>query len=413
MLRIGIPAVLLIAVALLSARAQENKDKPFQVDGKLAEPNPKDPKPPTAEHKFAMKAGAAYVIDMKSTEVDSFLKLFDPTGNQVGEDDDSGGGIDAQISVKARLDGEYKIVCTCYGSPRAPLKTFGKYTLSAHLATADELKRFKEPDAGGFATIWEVLPMLKKLGFEPTVFGRTRCWISVNRGDTPLQPYFELSGSRKILWIMLSLGELKSPEMVSAKTLRLFVQENEKIIPAQFIYDAPNKSFLLSEAVANRDWTPAKLKKEIEQFEDVARKTRPLWQFDRFLRVEDAPPDVAAPELAKLAGEWKRVEIKEGTKTASAEETARRSLLLTIKGSQWIQDFGTGKLTEMRIEIDPTREPKAFDLIEKDGKFYYANYKIENDKLTIHFSLPDEERSVGPDAFASGRGDLWVLERKK
>jgi thiol-disulfide isomerase/thioredoxin len=68
--------------------------------------------------------GKTYQIDMKSKDVDSFLRLEDPAGQQVAEDDDSGGFPDARIVYKAAKTGDYKIVATTFGGGT------GKFTLT-------------------------------------------------------------------------------------------------------------------------------------------------------------------------------------------------------------------------------------------------------------------------------------------
>ena len=40
-----------------------------------------------------LEAGWAYSIDQKSTKLDSFMKLVDPTGKIVAADDNSGGDV--------------------------------------------------------------------------------------------------------------------------------------------------------------------------------------------------------------------------------------------------------------------------------------------------------------------------------
>lgn len=53
-----------------------------------------------------MKAGKVYTIDMVSKDFDSYLRLFDPKGNQLEEDDDSGGDLNSRIVFNCTQDGE-------------------------------------------------------------------------------------------------------------------------------------------------------------------------------------------------------------------------------------------------------------------------------------------------------------------
>ena len=73
---------------------------------------------------YKMTAGKTYLIDMKSRDFDSFLRLEDPDGTQVAEDDDSGGKLDARIVYRAAKTGEYTV---CATSVR---ESMGKFTLT-------------------------------------------------------------------------------------------------------------------------------------------------------------------------------------------------------------------------------------------------------------------------------------------
>jgi len=73
-------------------------------------------------------AGRTYTIDMRSDDFDAYLRLDDPTGKTIKEDDDSGGGkngTDAQIKFKADKAGTFTIVATSF-APGAR----GKYILT-------------------------------------------------------------------------------------------------------------------------------------------------------------------------------------------------------------------------------------------------------------------------------------------
>src|SRR5260370_42569200 len=59
-------------------------------------------------------AGNNYQIDMKSTDFDSYLRLEDPDGNQIAEDDDGGGFPNARIRQKVDKTGAYKIIATTF-----------------------------------------------------------------------------------------------------------------------------------------------------------------------------------------------------------------------------------------------------------------------------------------------------------
>jgi hypothetical protein len=75
-------------------------------------------------HLIPMKAGKTYIIDLKSTAFDSYLRLEGPDGARLAEDDDGGGNLNARISFVAPKDGMYRVIATTFG-PGAT----GDYTL--------------------------------------------------------------------------------------------------------------------------------------------------------------------------------------------------------------------------------------------------------------------------------------------
>ncbi|MBI3823440.1 MAG: PPC domain-containing protein, partial [Planctomycetes bacterium] len=113
---------------VISKEKDKEKDKEFRVQGKLGKDDPKDDgrQGPKQVHTIPMKAGKIYTIDMVSTEFDSYLRLLDAKGNQLEEDDDSGGMLNARIIFNCPKDGDYKIVTTTFGP-----NMMGAYTLTA------------------------------------------------------------------------------------------------------------------------------------------------------------------------------------------------------------------------------------------------------------------------------------------
>jgi hypothetical protein len=76
---------------------------------------------------YRMKAGTVYTIRMHAKNMDGFdpyLRLENPTGAQVAEDDDGDGFPNARIDYLCPQDGVYRIVATSF-SPNV-----GAYTLT-------------------------------------------------------------------------------------------------------------------------------------------------------------------------------------------------------------------------------------------------------------------------------------------
>src|ERR1043165_3832355 len=90
---------------------------------------------------------------MQSTEFDPYLRLVDPKGVQVAEDDDSGGSLNAQISYKAEDTGTFRIIATGFGN-----NTRGKFTLTIReIAVRDAQPGELKFDENGSTTIKDKL----------------------------------------------------------------------------------------------------------------------------------------------------------------------------------------------------------------------------------------------------------------
>jgi hypothetical protein len=78
-------------------------------------------------HEITLQADKVYEVRMESKEMDSYLRLEDADGNILAMDDDSGGGLNAQIIVKPPRDGTYRVVATTlipgYGSYLVTVRT--------------------------------------------------------------------------------------------------------------------------------------------------------------------------------------------------------------------------------------------------------------------------------------------------
>ena len=92
------------------------KDGKGEVKGKLEASDPKDASRTECYCKiYAIKleSGKTYQVDCKSAW-DNWLRIEDAKGKQLAEDDDSGGGTDAQVVFECKTSGEYRIIVTSF-----------------------------------------------------------------------------------------------------------------------------------------------------------------------------------------------------------------------------------------------------------------------------------------------------------
>lgn len=135
MLRYWSVALLVSALAAASVtNAGGGKaEKDVKIDGKITKDDPKDTKRNTHcnIHVVQLKGGKRYTIDMIGMGFDAYLRLEDPKGKELAEDDDSGGNLNARIEFNCQRDGAYRVICTTYNE-----QGMGGYTLLVKAAGA-------------------------------------------------------------------------------------------------------------------------------------------------------------------------------------------------------------------------------------------------------------------------------------
>lgn len=75
---------------------------------------------------FGAVAGQQITITARSTTIDPFLILLDGAGQEITHDDDSGGGLDAQLSATVTQSGQFSVRVIALRAVRAPT---GNYTI--------------------------------------------------------------------------------------------------------------------------------------------------------------------------------------------------------------------------------------------------------------------------------------------
>ncbi|MBX9680604.1 MAG: PPC domain-containing protein [Gemmataceae bacterium] len=123
---------LLHAAPLPEGKEKEEKEEPLQIEGLLLPNDPVDPvhKQPCKVHVVKMRKGRTYVIDMISTDFDSYLRLEDSKGQNLAQDDDGGGNLNSRIRWTPANDDAFLIVATSLGGGQ------GNYTLKVRPQTA-------------------------------------------------------------------------------------------------------------------------------------------------------------------------------------------------------------------------------------------------------------------------------------
>jgi hypothetical protein len=120
--------------------------RPKVITGRLTKTSDRDPGRPGSfckVYRVFLKGGQVYTIDLISRAFDSYLRLEDPNGLHLMEDDDGGGYPNARIVYSVPTDGVYRIVATTF-NPGA----VGPYTLQIQQAAGALAPQFGVPGFG-------------------------------------------------------------------------------------------------------------------------------------------------------------------------------------------------------------------------------------------------------------------------
>jgi S1-C subfamily serine protease len=99
----------------------------FNVNGFLAPTDPLEPpqflRNPNSRkkvHPVKLEAGKTYVISLNSNAFDSYLRLEDPSGKTIAEDDDGGGFPNALITHRCTQSGVHRVIATSFDGKTGP-----------------------------------------------------------------------------------------------------------------------------------------------------------------------------------------------------------------------------------------------------------------------------------------------------
>jgi len=141
---------------------------------------------------FEGRAGQRVQIDMTSREIDSYLILIDPNGNEVTQDDDGGGGSNSRIVATLPADGTYLLMANSYEAGQA-----GGYSLKAEASVARARNsanrgRFILQQDGILGSGASVLPSDGSLYQEYRFQGRAGQSVTINLVSPDFDPYLAL-----------------------------------------------------------------------------------------------------------------------------------------------------------------------------------------------------------------------------
>lgn len=138
-----------------------------------------------------------------------------------------------------------------------------------------------EPAKGGM-TAEQLGSMLSNMGYEPKDLGSGDFEVIIERDNWKTYVGLSISPNGRYLWLDASLHTVSDPDRVPAATWRKLLEVNDQIGPAYFSWNKKTNKLWLFLPVENRDITPVRMRKEIEAFDAILRRTVDSWEKKHF-----------------------------------------------------------------------------------------------------------------------------------
>jgi uncharacterized protein (TIGR03067 family) len=122
--------------------------------------------------------------------------------------------------------------------------------------------------------------------------------------------------------------------------------------------------------------------------------------------------DVVKTNMKLLEGDWILQAFETDGKQIAADQI--KNIKLTIAGDRYMVDFGGGKKLELTFKIDPSKKPKAMDLImTKDDQKTVTPGIYEVSADTFKVCRPTEAGKDRPTAFTTKEGSGTAMATYK
>jgi uncharacterized protein (TIGR03067 family) len=211
--------------------------------------------------------------------------------------------------------------------------------------------------------------------------------VVTEQGDLKLYVCLTLNPEYKSLWMSISVAEIPQNSNVAPIVLKRLLEENDKIGPAFFQFSNSSRHISLQRQFDNRDWTPARLRREIEAVDEIARTARPLWRSDNFLRQTLTSAEASRAELGRLRGTYRVVKASSDGKELTAEQLSNINNIVKFDGEN--ADFiGLA----YQISVDPLAAVPTIDMVKVTGEGEFGIYRREGDMLVIRCGKTGEAR---------------------
>lgn len=287
--------------------------------------------------------------------------------------------------------------------------------LALPIATA--MAQTEKPIATGALSSNQIGKLLKDLGYEPEALAADVWQAPIKRDGWTVNVMVSISPDGDRCWLESKFGVIADPDFVPASAWRNLLAENERIAPCFFAFAKTDKSLHLYKTFDNIGVTGARLKKELDAFDGVVRKTQMVWRSENFTAAEmlpvpprpiEAPPKASSP----LEGAWRVVRFEDKGESHTENELIGQPRIV-FENDRATVKVGLRPERKVRVKIDPAQKPKAIDFIAEDGAVEAGIYIYETGLLTVCFASAGEDRPRQFVADAKSKHWLVVLKREE
>ncbi|MCE9530783.1 MAG: TIGR03067 domain-containing protein [Planctomycetes bacterium] len=257
--------------------------------------------------------------------------------------------------------------------------------------------------------------LLKELGHEPVMLTAEVHQISMTREGWKVHVMVSLTADGERVWLESKFAPIAEPALVPASAWLRLLEENERIGPAHFSFDKLDKRIHLYKAFDNVAVTAVRLKKELESFDAVVRKTQHVWRIENFTAAETLPVprtiDVEQKKLSKLEGKWRIVRIETRGESITEERLIDKKPTLVIEGENVTIKTGIDPEKRARVRIDDKSKPAEIDFTDEKGRVEAGIFSHEVGLLMICVAGAGEPR---PRQFITeANSKLWLMVLKR
>ena len=295
--------------------------------------------------------------------------------------------------------------------------------------------------------------VLIQLGQEPQVWGDLFYQVTVTRENWPVYLLVSLGADQSKLWLECRFPTIDQPDSIPSEVWQELLAENGKIAPAHFVYRKEDRRIHLFQAIEWKNLEASQLRKEMDRFDAIVRKTYPIWGDERFhalihdgpmpreleelpqpnslevsIEALPEPREVSEPELAptprevsdrdasdklwqRLQGKWKILSIEIRGEKASAQTLKSFKPTLTFKKKVASLKSGVEPEKSLQVQLDTQKSPQEINFADEKNQIEKGIFNLDDELLTICFASPGEDRPV---EFATQSDkNHWLLVLRK